>query len=142
MKSSFILQAMICIILLSYLAPSLATDLAPSLATDTPKSLTEKTKSFMKKPRKLDLPQARKATLTLLASELLSRTRENDDVSLVIAVRGSTARFECTGTGAALAACQQKCLHIQAELKRIHASEGGCSSINNGCQCTHDPFEE
>ncbi len=84
----------------------------------------------------------RQTTLTLLASELLSRSAADDGLSLVIASNGNTASFECTGNSEqSIAACGQRCLAIQNELESTHAPEGGCSSINNGCQCTHDPFE-
>ncbi len=98
--------------------------------------------NYKQKPAELTAGQQRQATLVLLASELLTRSRQSDDISLVISIGRNASGFECTGNSAqSIAACEQRCLAIQTELEDTNAPEGGCSSINNGCECTHDPFE-
>lgn len=129
MAFSFVQRMMVCITLLFCFSLGLLAFSQVSLAEH--KNAYEKN----------DPRQEKNAVLTLLSSELLSRTID-DGMSLLVTVRGDTAAYECTGSGdQSIAACQQTCLAIQVELENTHAPEGGCSSINNGCQCTHDPFE-
>lgn len=86
----------------------------------------------------------KQAALTVLASELLSRGVREDGVYVTLTTDGQSAVFECVGdSNQSIAACQQRCLAIQAEFDDPGTSStGGCSSINNGCECTSDPFDD
>ncbi len=85
--------------------------------------------------------ERRNAVLMLHGLELIARA-EPTDAKQVIAIEGDRSAYECTSqTRQGLAACEQRCLAIQAELEDPNTPEGGCSSINNGCSCTSDPFD-
>ena len=94
--------------------------------------------------KKLELPQLVSASRAMTALAVLQMARGDEDVALSLTVRpGRAAAFSCTGTsGQSIAACSQKCLALQtgdAWGPGEVPPPCGCSSINNGCECTCDP---